>query len=186
MLVLDKTVPDYIELGKDVVENATYTANLTVKNNYFGVSAGRGVLCTTRGKVVIDGNTFYHNMGAPLVIEDDCNFWFESGYTKNVTFTNNVVDHCGYGAKGGGGPLIQVTPQVLNKYSKTPVHQKLVIENNKFLKPNKAKHLFVFKYIKNVTLSKNFFDSPFSIEKVCANEVYVKENFIQGGNDNAI
>lgn len=186
LLVLDKKLPSTVALGKDVVENATYTANLTVKNNYFGVSAGRGVLCTTRGKVVIDGNTFYHNMGASLVIEDDCNFWFESGYTKNVTFTNNTVEYCGYGAKGGGGPIIQVTPQVLNKESQTPVHQKLVIKNNKFLKPNKAKHLFVFKYIKNVTLSQNFFDSPFNIEKFCTNEVCVEENSVQGGNDNAI
>ena len=186
LLVLNKPLPVAVSLGKDVVENATYTASVTVKNNYFGVSAGRGVLCTTRGKVVIDGNTFYHNMGASLVIEDDCNFWFESGYTKNVTFINNTVEYCGYGAKGGGGPIIQVTPQVLDKNSNTPVHNKILIEKNKFLVKNSAKHNFVLKYVKDVTIKQNYFDDDFDIEKVCVKDLLLEENFIQGGNDNAL
>ena len=74
--------------NKDVVENATWTPNLYVCNCNFGPTSGRGILCTTRGKVVIENNRFRNLWGPAMLIEDDCNFWFESGYTKNVIFRN--------------------------------------------------------------------------------------------------
>ena len=90
-LYLDRPLPDSLVLGKDVVENATWTSNLTVRNCNFGLTCGRGILATTRGKVVIENNIFKDVWGPALLIEDDCNFWFESGYTTDVIFRNNIV-----------------------------------------------------------------------------------------------
>ena len=176
LLTLSQVLPTEIELGKDVVENASNTPSVHIHDSYFGVSAGRGVLCTTRGSVRIENNVFYHTAGAPLVIEDDCNFWFESGYTTDVQFIGNKIIGCGYGFKGNGGPLIQVTPQVLNRNSAHHVHGKLTIKKNVFEEQNKAGYFFQFEYIDAVWISGNVFDAPYRIEEYNVGNIYLHNN----------
>lgn len=180
-LTVDGVLPE-IELGKDVVENATWTAQLTVRNNYFGCSGVRGVLCTTRKPVLIENNVFYHVSGVPLLLEDDCNFWFESGYTTDVVFKNNKVIGCGYGFENKGEAIIQVTPKVLNENTKIPVHKKLVIKNNSFSDANPLGHYMNFEYIDTVVLSKNVFDTHYIITKKCVNNFIEQENFVKDKN----
>ncbi len=117
----------------DVVENVTYTPELLIRNNRFGPSTGRGVLCTTRRRVRIENNVFYKTGGNALCIEDDCNFWFESGFTTDVIFRNNEVVECGYGSLGRGEvPIISINPQVLEKSEPVYVHKRIEISDNKF------------------------------------------------------
>ncbi len=117
----------------DVVENVTRTPALVVRNNRFGPSTGRGVLCTTRRKVLIENNVFYKTGGNVLCIEDDCNFWFESGYTTDVVFRNNEVIECGYGSLGRGEvPIVSINPQVLDHSQPVYVHKRIEISGNKF------------------------------------------------------
>ncbi|MEE1283712.1 MAG: hypothetical protein UHK54_02515, partial [Acutalibacteraceae bacterium] len=108
-LTLDSALPD-IEIGKDVVENATWTPNLYVRNCVFGLTCGRGILCTTRGEVIIENNLFEKVWGPALLLEDDCNFWFESGYTTHVVFRNNRVISCNYANMYEGAPVIRYSP----------------------------------------------------------------------------
>ena len=56
-LYLDKDIPRVKE-GKDVVENISWTPDLYVQNCSFSQTAGRGILATTRGKVVIENSVF--------------------------------------------------------------------------------------------------------------------------------
>ena len=42
-----------------VVENVTYTPEVIVRNNYFSRIPTRGLLVTTRRKVLIESNTFF-------------------------------------------------------------------------------------------------------------------------------
>ncbi len=119
---------------EDVVENATRTPALVVRNNRFGPSMGRGVLCTTRKKVLIENNVFYKVGGSVLCIEDDCNFWFESGYTTDVRFCNNRVIECGYSGMGvGETPVILVNPQVLEREKPVYVHKRIEVSDNEFV-----------------------------------------------------
>ena len=160
-------IPDCIIVGKDVVENATYTPNLFVHDCFFGPTSGRGILCTTRGEIVIENNHFRKLWGPALLIEDDCNFWFESGYTRDITFRNNIVDSCNFGNTWEGAPAIQVTPKIMNDASREYVHKSLVITNNRFINPEWGRHTFVLEYIENVSVKDNYFDAPFEIlEKV--------------------
>lgn len=161
-LWLDRELPD-IETGKDVVENATWTPSLCVRSCDFGPTCGRGILCTTRNEVIIENNRFRRLWGAALLIEDDCNFWFESGYTRSIVFRNNIVDGCEYAATCEGAPVIRCTPKVMNEASAEFVHKSLVIEGNTFLNPAEENHTFLLEYIENVEIKNNTFDAPLDV-----------------------
>ena len=165
-LTLDRAV-SVKTVGKDVVENTTWTASLTVRNNEFGGTGARGILCTTRQPILIENNTFTNVNGGVLVVEDDCNFWFESGYTRQITFRNNYIKGCAYGFEGEGCPLIQITPQVLSKITDKPVHGSLILENNTFKKGDAPEISLQFEYIERVLLQGNSFDTEYRVAQKC-------------------
>ncbi len=138
--ILELTAPAAVRVG-DVIENATYTPALHIHHNRFGPSTGRGVLCTTRRPVLIESNVFYKTGGNVLCIEDDCRFWYESGYSTDVTFRDNDIIECGYGSLGEGAvPVISVNPQVLRPLTVSSdgrevpvyVHGRIAVVDNRF------------------------------------------------------
>ena len=168
-----------IKKGKDVVENVSWTPDLLVQNCSFSQTAGRGILCTTRGKVVIENNTFFKLWGPALLIEDDCNFWFESGYTKEIIFRNNVIDACDFGPTFKGAPTIRYTPKVMKKKSREFVHEKLILENNTFKNSYGDTHLIHLEYLENAVIRNNVFDKAFKIETICTGEFINENNIIK-------
>ena len=174
-LVLDKELPQ-LELNKDVVENASWTPDLLVQNCAFGQTAGRGILSTTRGNVVIENNTFFKLWGPALLIEDDCNFWFESGYTKEIIFRNNIIDACDFGPTFNGAPTIRYTPKVMDESSKKFVHGKLTLTNNIFKNCYGDTHLFHLEYLENAEIKNNVFDKDFRVETICVGNVDCENN----------
>lgn len=105
LLTLDRSVPEAVQPDAYVVENVTWTPNVTITDNYFGGIPTRGVLVTTRGKVLIENNFFDRMPGNGVLISDDANFWYESGMAKDVTIKNNVFHHT-------GNPVINILPEV--------------------------------------------------------------------------
>ena len=177
-LFIDGELPQ-IKKGKGVVENVSWTPDLLVQNCSFSQTAGRGILCTTRGKVVIENNTFFKLWGPALLIEDDCNFWFESGYTKEIIFRNNVIDACDFGPTFKGAPTIRYTPKVMKKKSREFVHEKLILENNTFKNSYGDTHLIHLEYLENAVIRNNVFDKKFKIETICTGEVINENNIIK-------
>lgn len=175
LLFLNRPLPE-IEIGKDVVENATWTPNLHVKNCDFGPTCGRGILCTTRGEVIIENNSFRNLWGAALLLEDDCNFWFESGYTKKIIFRNNLVINCQYDKTAEGSPSIRYSPKVINEKSKEFVHGELILENNIFRNNQSDKHRIHLEYLRKAEITNNTFDKPYEIDKRCVGQVVDKDN----------
>lgn len=176
-LYLDRDLPE-IKIGKDVVENATWTPDLHVSDCDFGPTSGRGILCTTRGKVVIENNVFHNLKGPALLIEDDCNFWFESGYTKEIIFRNNRVINCDYSETFRGAPAIRYSPKVMDEDSEEFVHGKLILSGNSFEKNIKGKHLIHLEYLEEAEITDNVFDAPHEIEKVCVGKIRMCEKYI--------
>ena len=162
-LWLDRPIPDELVLGKDVVENATWTPNLTVRQCDFGPTSGRGILCTTRGKVVIEANRFEKLWGPALLVEDDCNFWFESGYTRDVVFCDNEVIDCEHGHMWEGTPVIRYSPKIMDEGSTAFVHGKLAVRGNKFRKPQGETHAFWLESVREVEIFDNEFDAPYRV-----------------------
>ena len=177
-LVLDRALPR-IELDKDVVENITWTPDLHVTDCEFGPTAGRGILCTTRGNVVIENNSFRNLWGPALLIEDDCNFWFESGYTTHIVFRNNRVTGCDYGNTWDNSPVIRYSPKVMDENSEAFVHGKLTLTGNIFEKSRTDKHCILLQYLKEAEVSENIFDAPYCIIEHCTGNVTDKNNIVR-------
>ena len=117
----------------DCVENASAEPEIVIRGNHFGPSMGRGILCTSRGRTVIEDNVFYRTGGAVLCVCDDCNFWYESGYAADVVFRRNRVEGCGYGpVPGQPQPVISVEPQVVEPGFSGFVHGKIAVTDNDF------------------------------------------------------
>lgn len=178
LLHLDRPLPE-LELGKDVVENITWIPDLYVKNCDFGQTAGRGILCTTRGEVIIENNRFFNLSGPALLIEDDCNFWFESGKTNEIIFRNNRVINCDYAGMWQGSPSIRYTPKVMNENSQQFVHGKLTLTGNRFQKAANSTHLIWLEYLREAEITSNTFDAPYEIHTHVVGEVKEKNNKIQ-------
>lgn len=177
-LIVSGSLPQ-IEVDKDVVENATWTPDLKVSGCDFGVTAGRGILCTTRGEVVIENNRFSNLWGPALLIEDDCNFWFESGYTRKIIFRNNTVSGCDYGKTWQGAHVIRYTPKVMNENSQEFVHGKLVLCGNRFENPIEAEHSLWFEYLAEAEICDNIFDAPYSVKTHCSGKITEKNNKVK-------
>lgn len=178
LLLLDRPLPD-VEIGKDVAENVTWTPNVYVRNCEFGPTYGRGILCTTRGEVIIENNTFRKVRGPALLIEDDCNFWFESGLTKKIVFRNNSVINCDYGAMWESSPTIRCTPKVMNENSEEYVHGKLVLTDNEFKNPNENTHCIWLEYLGEAQITNNSFDTAYRIHSHHVGKIVDENNTVE-------
>ena len=178
ILEIDGDIPS-VELCKDVVENKSWTPDLYIRNCEFGPTSGRGILCTTRGEVIIENNSFEKLWGPALLIEDDCNFWFESGYTSDIIFRNNTVSCCEYAAMWEGSPVIRCTPKVMDENSVEFVHGKLTVTGNRFINPPTGNHLILLEYIREAVIADNKFDAPYSIKTKCVGNVTDENNTVK-------
>lgn len=152
-LTFDRDIPDEILNGtvsNYVVENITYTPEVEITNCEFNQSPVRGILCTTRKKVLIEGCTFKNMNMHCIYISDDANGWYESGYFRDVTIRNNIFEAC-------NAAPISVEPIVYYPDRDHPLHQNLVIEGNTFLL--KDTRAIQVKSVENVTVRNNTFRS---------------------------
>ena len=175
-LTVDRALPDGIALNADVVENASWTPDLTVRSCDFGATWGRGILCTTRGKVRIEHNRFHHLAGPALVVEDDCNFWFESGYTRDVVFRDNEVTGCNCGDYYDGAPVICYAPKVLRPVEGAFVHGSLSVTGNTFCEARHGRHLIRLESVAHAQISGNRSDAPMRVISSCCGEVLQTDN----------
>ncbi|MEX6687291.1 right-handed parallel beta-helix repeat-containing protein [Danxiaibacter flavus] len=115
----------------DCLENITCTPNLTVRNCRFERTNTRGLLVTTRGKVVIENNVFFRTGMHAILIANDATSWFESGPVQDVLIRNNTFEDCGYNS-GEGNYTIAIAPENHQPADKYWVHKNIRIENNTF------------------------------------------------------
>lgn len=124
IITLNKPVPPRIREARElVVENVTYTPEVIIRNNYFARVPTRGILVSTRRKVVVEKNTFFRMQMSGILIADDARSWFESGMVRDVTIRDNNFIEC-------GSPVILIAPE--NDRNEGFVHQNITIENNRF------------------------------------------------------
>ena len=124
-LTLEQNVPNSIRTN-DVIENSSWTTDVTIQNTKIARIPTRGVLVTTRGKVIIENNKFIKTHMSGILIADDANFWFESGYVRDVTIRNNQFIDC-------GSPVINIHPENSKIVDGHPVHRNIRIVNNQFV-----------------------------------------------------
>ncbi len=128
----------------DFVENISACPDFEFSDNTVNRIVTRGLLVTTRGKVLIQGNRFLNTGENGILISDDASGWFESGPVRDVTIRSNAFMNC-------DGNAIFIRPE--NKEYAGAVHENILIENNLFcLKGRKAYNI---KDTKNVVIRNN-------------------------------
>ncbi len=119
VVTLDGPAPAFGQ--DDAVDNLTWHPNLTLRNNKVDMDPVRGFLITTRGKVLVEGNTIQSHM-AGILIEDDARGWYESTCIRDLLIRNNTFKGCG----------IEINPQTVSNDPKEPVHENIRIVDNVF------------------------------------------------------
>jgi hypothetical protein len=126
-LVLDDEISDNVKVG-DVIENITWTPEVTIRNSRFERTNTRGLLLTTRRKIIIENNTFYRTGMHAILIANDASSWFESGAVSDVIIRNNTFEECAYNSE----TIINIAPENHELVSGYYVHRNIRIENNTF------------------------------------------------------
>jgi polygalacturonase len=129
-LEMETAIPE--EVNHDfVLENISWTPEVTIQNSHFERTNTRGILVTTRKKVRIENNRFVRTGMHAILIANDASGWYESGPVEDVLIQNNRFEECGYNSEPGNA-VISVAPEnhelVPNQY----VHRNIRIRNNYF------------------------------------------------------
>ena len=114
---------DRASVGK-YIEDISKCADVTFKGNYSVKIPTRGLLLTTRGKVVVEDNVFDNMQMSGILISDDAKSWYESGAVRDVSIKGNKFIKC-------GGQAIYIMPE--NLLFADYVHKGISIENNEFI-----------------------------------------------------
>ncbi len=147
-LSLDRPLPAMT--GDMVVENVTWTPEVEIRHNYFSRVPTRGILITTRGKSVIEDNTFFRIPMPAILVSDDARSWYESGPVRDLTIRRNLFIEC-------GSPAIAVWPEY-DRFDR-PVHRNIRIEANRFVM-NDAAAAISLRGTENAAVTDNVFDMP--------------------------
>ena len=124
LLTLDRPVKEEIKKQEMAVENVTWTPEVEIVNNYFARTPTRGILLTTRRKVLIENNVFFRIPMSGIYISDDARGWYESGPVADVTIRGNLFIEC-------GSPVIGIAPE--NDRPSGAVHRNIHILSNRFI-----------------------------------------------------
>jgi hypothetical protein len=130
LLEINGVMPGNVITGL-CIENLTWTPEVTIRNSRFERTNTRGLLLTTRRKILVENNIFFRTGMHAILIADDASGWFESGAVQDVTIRNNTFTECGYNSAPGNF-VIAVAPENHLQVPGYFVHSNIRIENNTF------------------------------------------------------
>lgn len=127
---IEGTLPESVTLGDSVADADANTAEFLMRGCVLRGNRARGILLGSRGRTIIEGNTF-HTPGAAILFEGDSRFWFEQAGVRDVVIRGNTFDNCNYGVWGTG--CIQVGSGIADEFKSTSRYNRNIrIENNLF------------------------------------------------------
>ena len=148
VLTLSEPIPEDVTVEEFLVENITATPNVYIYNNEFVAVPTRGILCTTKGEVVIENNIFDFTNNYSIYISDDGNGWYESGRCEDVTIRNNIFRNS-HATEIAFDPVVKTIPSKDNA-----IHRNILIEGNTFFKTNNTRVLNATS-VDNITIRNN-------------------------------
>jgi hypothetical protein len=126
----EQPLPEDVKLGDCIADADANTAEVLIKNCVIRGNRARGFLLGSRGRMVIEGNTF-HVPGAAILFEGDARFWFEQAGVLDTVIRGNTFDNCNFGVWGNS--CIQVGSGIGDEFKKKSRYNKnITIEDNLF------------------------------------------------------
>lgn len=130
IIEIEKPLPENVIVGDSIADADANTADVLIKNCVIRGNRARGILLGSRGKMVVEGNTF-HTPGAAILFEGDSRFWFEQAGVRDVVIRGNTFDNCNFGVWGTA--CIQVGSGIADEFRRTSRYNRNIrIENNLF------------------------------------------------------
>jgi hypothetical protein len=127
---IEGVLPESVTVGDSVADSDANTAEFLMRGCVLRGNRARGILLGSRGRTVVEGNTF-HTPGAAILFEGDSRFWFEQAGVRDVVIRGNTFDNCNYGVWGTG--CIQVGSGIADEFKGTSRYNRNIrIENNLF------------------------------------------------------
>jgi hypothetical protein len=160
LLTLDGPAPRFE--AEDVVENITWCPNFTARDNYVALAVAHGFIVATRGRVLVEGNTFNRCASPGVLCGGDAEIWLESGPVLDMTIRNNKFIECGVG----------IDPRTSSEDPNEFVHENIRILDNFFDGASvRAKNA------KGLTVTGNrFTDKTLPFEQRACSNVVVRDN----------
>jgi hypothetical protein len=121
------TLEDPISPGlreNDAVEDVTWTPEVSISGCTVSRIPTSGFLVATRGKAVIERNTFTRTHMGAILLGIDASDWFESGPVRDMIIRENAFVAC-------AEPVIEIEPHHEIPYS--AVHRNVTVIGNRFL-----------------------------------------------------
>ena len=106
----------------DGIDNVTWHPNVTARNNHISMDAVRGFLLTSRGRLIIEGNTFDRCSKSGILVNNMVGGWRESGPIRDLLIKGNRFFGCG----------IWIEPKTSSKHPEEWVHENIRIMDNFF------------------------------------------------------
>ena len=157
---------------KYVAENITYAPEVTVRGCTFQNVPTRGILCTTRNKVLIEDNTFNAMTMATIYLSNDSDEWYESGPIRDMTIRNNTFYIRTLGRTSWEyAPAVYVHPVTKGgglAPVENPIHKNITIEGNTFYMDTDT--VVKAESVENLTIKNNQIirDKPVTIQIAAA------------------
>ncbi len=135
------------------IENTSACPDVLFERNRFERISTRGILLTTRGKIVIRDNDFIFTKMWAIEVADDARDWYESGMIKDLTVEGNRFLDCTQ-------EYVHIFPH--NIVHKGYVHNNIIIKNNEF--HLKKRYCYIVRSSGNVRFIGNkYFDKKFYV-----------------------
>lgn len=148
ILMLKDPVSPVVRTG-DVVENTSATPEVWIHHTAMARIPTRGILATTRRKVLIEHNSFERIHMSAVFVNGDASGWYESGMVREMTISHNNFSKC-------GEPVINIHPEN-TLFNSVSVHANISVTDNVFTL--RGTGLFSAKSTANITLSGNIIHS---------------------------
>lgn len=137
-----------------VIDDVSACPDFEFCENSLNRISTRGVLATTRGRILIENNKFLNTGMSGIFVSNDALTWFESGQVKSMMIRGNAFMNCEDNA-------ILIAPE--NRRFGGFVHENIFIENNLFVL--NSIHALNVNSSKNIIMRNNVYKGKSSFGK---------------------
>lgn len=111
-----------------VFSNASWEPDVVFRNNVVRNNMARGVLATTSGRVLVEGNVFERQSMSAVLIESDAVHYHESGPVRDMLIRGNTFSD--YAVQMIGEALLKISPRIAPQTRSAPFHWNIRFEEN--------------------------------------------------------